>query len=235
MGYRYELHCHTKDGSLCGAMGVRELTEFYHQMGYSGICITDHFSGNSVVPDEAPWAERVKYFDGVYEALCKSGKKLGLSVFFGIEYTIYNDIDYMSDATGNDFLIYNLTREWLLANRAAFIGRPSDIFARVRGAGGFIIHAHPFKEADYIDCVRLYPRGVDAVETYNANCGDFVNDFAKTYARHYGLLETAGSDFHRLAQRKLTGLETSSPCMSAGELVDAIKKMLTKPFVIQRE
>jgi hypothetical protein len=156
MGYRYELHCHTMDGSKCGAMGIKELVEFYHGMGYAGICITDHFSGNSVVPDEAPWAERVKYYDGIYEKLSRHGKKFGLYVFFGIEFTIYSDINHMSDATGNDFLIYNLTKDWLLANKSAFIGRPSDIFMRVREAGGFIIHAHPFKEADYIDCIRLW-------------------------------------------------------------------------------
>jgi len=235
MGYRYELHCHTIDGSKCGTMGTTELVEFYHDMGYAGFCITDHFSGNSTVPDDAPWAERVLFYDDIYGKLCDAGNKLGMSVFFGVEMTIYHDINSMSAATGNDFLLYNLSKDWLLSNRDAFTGRPSDIFAAIRGAGGFIIHAHPFKEADYIDCIRLYPRSVDAVETFNANSKDFANGFAKTYAQAYGLPETSGSDFHRRTQKILTGMETLTPCLSAGDLIEAIKNGRAIPFVINKD
>jgi hypothetical protein len=223
------------EGSKCGTLGIRELVEFYHDNGYSGICITDHFTGNSPVSDDAPWAERVGFYDSIYERLSRVGEKYGLSVFFGFEFSIYDNIETMSNLTGNDFVIYNLNKDWLMANRDTFSSRPSEIFEKIRNAGGFIIHAHPFKEANYIECIRLYPRSVDAVETFNANCGEFANDFAKTYAKSYGLLETAGSDFHRLGQRLLTGMETQSQCGSIDALINAIKNRQAKPFFIHRE
>ena len=51
----------------------------------------------------------------------------------------------------------------------------------VRENGGYIVHAHPFREkanAYSIDMIRLMPRDVDAVETYNAHSTDFQNSMA---------------------------------------------------------
>ena len=45
----------------------------------------------------------------------------------------------------------------------------------VRAEGGFIVQAHPFRESNYIDMIRLLPRKVDAVEVNNACITDFEN------------------------------------------------------------
>lgn len=44
MAYRYELHCHTNEGSKCSDISIKEMFRLYEEMGYSGICITDHFT-----------------------------------------------------------------------------------------------------------------------------------------------------------------------------------------------
>jgi len=62
MAYRYETHCHTSECSACGAMPAAELIKFYKRAGYSGLCITDHFTGNSALPEDMPWADRVNFF-----------------------------------------------------------------------------------------------------------------------------------------------------------------------------
>ena len=38
----------------------------------------------------------------------------------------------------------------------------------VHAAGGMVIHAHPYREEDYIPEVRLFPEWVDGVEGINA-------------------------------------------------------------------
>jgi hypothetical protein len=232
--YRYELHCHTAEGSVCSNISAVDLVTFYHKLGYSGICVTDHFSGNGSSPNEMPWSQRVKHFHDIYLKTYEAGKKLALNVFFGIEYSITPDIKMMSKVTGNDFLFLNISMEWLIDNKEMFRSKPSEIFKSVRAAGGFIIHAHPYSEASYIECIRLYPRAVDAVEVYNPHDSDIANKNSLAYARAYGLIEVAGSDFHGSNQQVFTGVETDSPCFTSNELVDAIKNGQARIFKIDQ-
>lgn len=46
-------------------------------------------------------------------------------------------------------------------------------------SGALVIQAHPFREADYIEYIRLFPRSVLGVEDINACRGDKENEFAK--------------------------------------------------------
>ena len=79
-------------------------------------------------------------------------------------------------------------------------------------SGALVIQAHPFREAAYIDHIRLFPRCVQGVEVYNACRSDAENAMAELYAEQYGKLRFAGSDNHRgEAQRALGGMEFSEP------------------------
>ena len=82
MAYRYDLHCHTNEGSKCSDMSVNEMVSLYHELGYSGICITDHFT-NPMNPlaDDAPWSKRVNLSFDIFQSAYEEGKTLGLSVF----------------------------------------------------------------------------------------------------------------------------------------------------------
>ena len=85
MKYLYDLHCHTKEGSKCGASSLSDMVKYYHEAGFAGFCVTDHFTGNSTIPEEASWEERV---NSIFE-LCDSVKdladSLGVRVFAAIE------------------------------------------------------------------------------------------------------------------------------------------------------
>ena len=52
MEYRYELHAHTKNTSLCAQIDAEELIKKYKEAGYAGIVITDHFSPRTFTPGE---------------------------------------------------------------------------------------------------------------------------------------------------------------------------------------
>ena len=234
MTYRYETHCHTNECSACSAISPAELVRFYSDYGYAGICVTDHFTGNSALPERTPWKKRVDYFRAVYEETRAIGQKHGLSVFFGIEYGITPDIERPASSTGNHFLIINPDAGWLRENKDVFTMRTPEIFKRVRAAGGFIIHAHPFNEKPSVECIRLLPYSVDAVEVMNGTHPDFVNDNAKRYAEAYGLLQTAGSDCHSENIKVFGGVETDFKCETVEDLVAAIREKKARPFKIVR-
>jgi len=235
MGYRYELHAHTKEGSICSSLPIKEMMALYHEMGYSGVCITDHFSGGTPLPNETPWVERVMFYDNVYQEARKEGEKLGLSVFFGIEYAPIAEAGrfLMPSREGRtDFLILGLTTKWLLENEVAFRGMAITQLRKMREAEAIVIHAHPFLDTEQL---RLIPGCTDAVEVFNAAVSDFGNEAAKSYAQTYGFREVAGSDIHSSNRKVFAGVETEQPCATLDELIMAIIGRRAKPFSIIRE
>lgn len=216
MGYRYETHMHTSEGSACGKSTAAEMVRAHKQLGYTGVFVTDHFfNGNCAVSRELPWAEKVERFCRGYENAKAEGEKIGLDVFFGFEYGIHQI----------DFLVYNLDKEWLLAHPDIDKWDPRKAFAAMHEGGGFIIHAHPFRERDYIDHIQLFPRDVDGVEVFNgAQRGEpWMNERAEIYAMMYNLPKTAGSDSHSVAAIYGSGVETEVPIKTATDYLDLMK------------
>lgn len=232
MAYRYELHCHTSEGSKCSDISIKEIFKLYQEIGYSGICITDHFT-NPMNPlnDDATWSERVNLSYDIYQKALEESKKYNMSVFFGIEYSITPDIDHPSQATCNDFIFLNLKKEWLIENKDAFREKTEDLFNRIHKANGFIIHAHPMFGKE----LRLFPYSVDAVETINGGTNSNCNRNAKIYADMYSLTETGGTDLHRYDQEIMSGVETDNLCDTIEALVREIKERKAKPFSITRK
>ena len=197
--FKYETHLHTSEGSTCASSTAAEMARAHKAAGYDGIFVTDHFFNSSTtVPPDLPWEQRIGLYCKGYENALAEGKKIGLDVFFGVEWTI----------RGADFLIYNKNKQWLINNEYLLMKADErELFDAVRNTGGFIVHAHPFREASYIPHISLYPRHVDAVEIINTRNSDplfggntIYNDRAAQYAKTYGLPGTGGSDTHNAGQ-----------------------------------
>lgn len=189
MGFKYETHMHTIEGSACGRSAGKEMVRAYKEAGYVGVFVTDHFfNGNCAVDRSLSWGEKVEQFCKGYENAKEEGDKIGLDVFFGFEYCV--------DAA--DFLVYNLSKEWLLRYPDIDKWEPRRAFAQMHEDGGFIVHAHPFRERDYINHIHLFPRDVDGVEIVNGGQLEYplMNERAKIYAMMYELPVTSGSDSH---------------------------------------
>jgi len=219
MPYRYETHLHTSQGSACGHSTGREHARFYKEMGYQGIIVTDHFfGGNTAVPRNLPWKERVEWFCSGYEdALCE-GQKIGLDVFFAWEQR------YVTD----EYLVYGLDKQWLLKHPEVETWSRREQLENIHRYGGIVIQAHPFRDRAYIQKVCLAPDYSDGIEV--ANAGNFAyNDvYARRYAEEYHLLCIAGSDNHcsaDWAQRPegLMGIETDEPIQNMQQFVQMLK------------
>jgi histidinol phosphatase-like PHP family hydrolase len=212
--YRYETHLHTKEASACAIWSGEEQVRSYKEAGYSGIIVTDHFfNGNSCIPQNLPWEDRIDLFCKGYENAKKEGDRLGLSVFFGWE----------SNYKGTEFLIYGLNKEWLMNHPDILSWTIEEQYQKVKEAGGFIVQAHPYRMRPYIKEIRLFPEFIDAVEGINA--GNRSEDFDKkaiAYAKKYKLPITAGTDAHGFEQIH-SGIAFQHKIEDINELIDCVK------------
>ncbi len=220
--YKYETHLHTSEGSSCASSSGAEMARAHKAAGYDGIFVTDHFFNSSTtVPKDLPWEQRIDLYCKGYENALEAGAKIGLDVFFGVEWTV----------NGADFLIYNKDKQWLKENeRLLMESDERDLFDEVRETGGFIVHAHPFREAGYIPHISLYPHDVDAVEVINTRNGDplfggntVYNERAKIYAAMFGLPETGGSDTHNAHQIVNGGILVPERILSPEDYIRQIR------------
>ncbi len=214
--YRYEMHCHTSPVSACAKADVRDTVGFYKSRGYDGVFITNHFL-NTYAPlgKDASYEEKINFYFSDYEAALVVGKELGIKVFFGIE-TTYR---------GTDFLVYGLDKEWFLQHPQIMEMDIKEKLAFMREHGAYAAQAHPYREAYYIDHIRLYPRSVDAIEVINANRTPLENEMARLYAEKYELNMLAGSDNHQGSkQTKFAGLQSETPICSEAEFIEGMKQ-----------
>ncbi|MDI9488223.1 MULTISPECIES: PHP-associated domain-containing protein [Clostridia] len=212
--YLYETHLHTKEASACSYMTGAEQVRLYKEAGYAGIIVTDHFfNGNTAICNDLPWEERVDLFCKGYENAKKEGDKIGLSVFFGWE----------TNYKATEFLIYGLDKEWIKNHPEMLNWTIEEQYYQIHKAGGFVVHAHPFRIRPYIKEIRLFPDLVDAVEIYNV--GNRNIDFDKKaaeYAKKHNLPTTAGTDAHGLEPER-SGMGFSKPLNSIHDFIENIK------------
>ncbi|MCM1335798.1 MAG: hypothetical protein NC084_05475 [Bacteroides sp.] len=212
--YRYETHLHTAESSACASASGEKQAMFYKSRGYRGIIVTDHFlNGNTTVPKNLGWRERVELFCAGYERARECGERIGLDVFFGWEYSFY----------GADLLTYGLDKEWLLRHPLLLEMDVNSYCEFVHAEGGMIVQAHPFREADYIPMIRLFPRVCTGCEVVNAHNSDRANEMAAIYAEKYGLRPLAGSDNHHDEQARFCGIETQERITDSAHLIRLIR------------
>ncbi len=214
--FLYETHLHTREGSACATASGQEMVRAHIKAGYAGMIVTDHFfNGNTAVPSDLPWEIRVELLYKGYENALEEARGTGFHVFFGWEYSYH----------GTDFLTYGLDKDFLLAHPDILEWSPEEYFDIVHEHGGFIVHAHPFREAFYIEKIRLYPDHVDAVEVINSSHLDpKFDERALKYAQEHSLLQTAGSDIHHWEDLNGAGMAFEFEIKSIQDFIKAVKR-----------
>ena len=189
--YKYDMHVHDKLCSACGRSLPEEMVDAYAKAGYSGICFTNHFFlGNTAVDRTLPWEEFVTaYWNTYLRAKAHAAEHHpDFTVLFGLEHAY---------GGGKEVLTYGIDLDFLLAHPNLHEYSIKEYCAAVHEAGGYISHAHPFRDRPYIDMnYPLDPSDWDAVEIYNHYNKPGEDDKAEALAAEYGLQRTSGSDEH---------------------------------------
>lgn len=220
--YLYETHLHTSQGSACGKYPGREMAKAAKEAGYTGIIVTDHHWGGNTKPDrKLPWEQWVDEFCSGYEDAKAAGDEIGLDVFMGWE----------SGFHATEFLIYGLDKAWMKAHPELTTISVEEQYKLVHEAGGMVIHAHPYREAWYIEEIRLFPEWVDGVEAINAQHSNpsvnshynpDYNHRAVAYALDHDFPMTAGSDIH-ITKMIMGGVAFSHRLTSIKDYIKTIK------------
>lgn len=225
--YKYETHLHTYPVSACAAADVRENLQFYKEAGYDGVFITNHFiDGNINISRSLPYEEKIEFYFTDYEKALEIGKEIGIKVFLGIEMSY----------GGTDFLVYGLDKKWFLEHPEIAEMKKSDELAFLAENGALVIQAHPFRQAAYIDHIRLFPHRIHGVEVINGCRSDFENHMARQYSENYGLIDFAGTDNHSAGEQKtFAGMCSDTPVVNEEDFIKRVFDHQMKVFSAKRD
>lgn len=217
--YIYETHLHTNQVSKCGKATGEEMVRAYQDKGYAGIFVTEHFfNGNCAVEADLSWKDKVRAYMRGYEMALEAGVKNNFPVFFGFESSTY----------GRDLLVYGLGEEFLLAHEGIEKMEAEEFCTTCMQAGGFVVHAHPYRQAAYITKIRGYLRGYyEAVEFYNSGNGegrhDAFNQDAIEKAEGYDFLYFSGADAHRVEAAGHAGMGFEKKIRDVNDFISLVR------------
>jgi hypothetical protein len=213
MSFLYETHLHTCEASRCGRVHGEDYIPYLMDKGYSGMIVTDHFfNGNSCVPEDLSWKERIGIYSSGYERALEAAKGKDFNVMFGVEFNFIKD----------EYLLYGIDKEWLIDNECIMEMSRHELFDAVHKAGGIMIQAHPFRERDYLSDIKLAPSACDGIEVYNAANMPNMNALGYEYCMKLGLPMTAGSDIHYYHDNAMGGMLFEKKINSVKEYAEAV-------------
>lgn len=222
MGYKLETHLHVKGTSPCAQTDEKTIAEIYEGKGYNGIVYTSHYNSYLIDYYGMTAKEYNQNFVEHYNRLKQECQKVGIDVFFGMEFmpdcTSYYNADTPYKA---EFLIYGITPEFVLdGGERMFRNSVEETSLLCRENGWIFSQSHPFRTI----ITYRNPSLLEAVEVYNGYARhDSHNDKAEQFAKDNGLIPLAGSDFHE-PQDGGAGIILANAIANEKELVAEINK-----------
>ncbi len=210
--YKYELHCHTSDVSLCASSSAEEAVEFYKSRGYDGIVITDHYSPQTfLLYSLFPHKHTDLYLRGYKRAKAAAGENF--TVLLGCEVRFFFTID--------DFLIYGITEEFLRNNGNLMWKYLRRLFRLCDDNELLLLEAHPFRELRF----RHNPAYLHGCEVFNGkDKGKPANRKAKKWAQKNNFsFVTSGGDFHDKKNTNPGGIITKEPIKTNADLLRILR------------
>ena len=196
---KFDLHCHTKEGSIDSKVSVKEFADRFMKLGYDGFMISDH---NSYKGCKA------------WDAIRNDPKYRNFTVIRGIEYDT-------KDAGHILVVLPDGLYPRVLRIRGL---KCSTLIKLVHSLGGILGPAHPFGVATssamgFKKMKMSYIKHFDFIETFNT-C-EFVNSnrLAKELAERFSMPAFAGSDSHVT--------EIDADIYSNNDLIRAVKEGVT--------
>jgi len=214
--YRYEMHIHTAEGDIYAQISGAEIVRRYHDAGYSGLVVTDHYFSlfHEWFAHEianAPHEKIIERWLRGYDAARNEGQKLGFTVLPGAEVRFDGQI--------NDYLVYGVDEEFFyhapLLHQLQSLQELIDILPD----GAVVVQAHPFRD----NMTVCDPAPLFGIEGYNAGTDPFRNEMAKIFAAHYHKKITSGSDLHNQDALAKGGIQTLRKIVCPKDLVAVLK------------
>ena len=226
MAYRYETHFHTALISPCGNVPADEAVRAYHDKGYAGITVTDHFYAGvlDLAGRDRPWNEKLDWWLGGYRQARQAGERWGMTVLLGLELRFAGHPE--------DYLVYGVSPAFLLEHPRLYDMTPASFSSLARENGLYFGQAHPFRPG----LTRCDPALLDGVEVFNGNLRHNSHDAdARAFAEENGLLQTSGADFHEWEDLARGGMLSPEPVRDEIHWVQLLKERRLSPLFPEEE
>lgn len=202
---RFDMHCHTKEGSLDGKLCLTDYVALLKEKGYQGMLITDHNSYNA------------------YRYYKKHRKEPAFQNF-----TVFKGIEYDTIDAGHILVIMP---EYIKLPILELRGLPvSALIEIVHFFGGILGPAHPCGEKYLSICnTRRYRKmpqilgSFDFMETFNACETPATNAAAAELARRNNLPGFGGSDAHKADCVGLGYTDIPDTILTEADLINHIR------------
>lgn len=202
---RFDMHCHTKEGSMDGKIPIAEYIQILKSKGFHGMLVTDHDSYNGFR----------SYRDDLKEAID--------------DFVVLKGIEYDTIDAGHILVILPEHMKLLLMEcRGLPVKMLQDVVHR---HGGILGPAHPCGGRHLsITRTRAYKKNPDImkhfdfIEAFNACESPESNSEACQLASRYNLPMFGGSDSHHVDCVGTAYTEVKSDIKSESELIAYIKE-----------
>lgn len=173
---KFDMHCHTKEGSIDSKVPVRRFADMFLERGYDGFMIADH---NSYKGCQA------------WDKIKDEPEYRNLTVIRGIEYDTKDAGHVLIIMPDNLYLKVFKIRGM----------KAEKVIRLVHDYGGIVGLAHPFGVSSssamgFSNMNMELIRRFDFIETFNTCESPESNRLAEELAAKYGLPGLAGSDSH---------------------------------------
>ncbi|HBP38577.1 MAG TPA: transposase [Clostridiales bacterium] len=210
--HRFEMHFHTSEVSSCASVSASRSVPAYHDLGYEGIVVTDHYAPQFFEEIASlSWKQQVDRYLAGFILASEIGARLNLTILLGMEIRFAEN--------NNDYLVYGLDRRFLTDNPCLYQMNIKTFHQLARKHHLLVFQAHPLRNSMTI----VNPQWLDGYETFNANPRhDSRNDIASRWAQKFSLPAISGSDFHDPGDEGRSGLDFDNAIPDNPALVKAL-------------
>lgn len=210
--YKFDTHVHTSETSICGMLTGAQTAELYHNEGYFGICITDHYYKPFFSKLDGDWNYKIDRFLEGYKSALTASADINIKVMLGLEMRL--------EGSSNEYLIYGVTEEFLKNNPKLYELDLQSLHSLVKKENLLMYQAHPFRP----NMTPADPSLIDGIEVYNGNPRqNSRNTDAYEYAKKHGLKMLSGSDCHQIEDVARGGISTNAEIFTNEDFTKMIR------------
>jgi len=205
---KFDMHCHTKEGSIDAKVDMESYVRKLVSLGYDGMLVTDHNSYRGY--DQ--W-EKLRT-----QMMAAAGKP----------FVVLRGIEYDTRDAGHMLVVLPEKVRTRMLEARGLKGR--QLIRRVHELGGIVGPAHPYGNGFFaLMNTRLGKRNemlmnsLDFVESFNACVTPLQNRLAKRLADKYQKPEFGGSDAHRPEVIGSAFTEIAGNIRSNDDLIEAVR------------
>lgn len=189
-----DLHAHSSGISQCCRIPYDQILQQARDNGIDGIVLTNHYQESYIQNGDI--SAFVEKYIAEFQAANAYGKRIGVSVLFGVEVT-------MTQYPNVHLLIYGVDPDFLRAYPTVFALTQEQLYRLVKSHHGLLIQAHPFRNhATVLDTHYLDGVEINCHPLYgNSYSGELIRIACDNH-----LLLTCGGDYHADTYRPKCGM-----------------------------